>query len=226
MPHKHSIKTYIKDGYYHAYNRGVDKRDIFIDDQDYRVFLHLLKFYLSDEVDNNYHPLLTLNIKYARPRPLESLGKEIEVVAFCLMPNHFHLLIHQNTIDGMPKLMRRLLTTYSMYFNKRYDRVGHLYQGTYKAVIISNDAYLLHLSRYIHLNPNELTGSLPVNYPYSSYQYYLGKKKADWVKPDIILNFFKDKNRPFPILKKHSYEEFVEAGKIDSRESLGDLSLD
>lgn len=164
MPQKNTVKTFTENGIYHAYNRGVEKRDIFIDEQDYAVFLHLLKYYLSPLEVKNVHPLLEFqNFSIVRPHPLANIEKEVELIAFCLMPNHFHLLLKQISIDGMTKLLRRILTTYSMYFNKRYKRVGHLFQGPYKAVLVQNDSYLLHLSRYIHLNPSELTRIIPVS---------------------------------------------------------------
>lgn len=226
MPHKHIVKTYIRDGYYHIYNRGVDKRKTYLDDQDYRVFLHLLKYYLSP-LDQNSHPLANLpNYSLVRARPLANLENEVELLAYCLMPNHFHLLIKQLTTDGMTKLLRRLSTTYSMYFNKRYGRVGHLYQGNYKAALVPDDGYLLHLSRYIHLNPAELTRSHLVSYPYSSYPYYLGKKETRWLKPEIILSFF-DKSKLLPFLKKYnSYKEFVEGSKDNPYEAVGNLAID
>lgn len=227
MPRKHSVKEYIENGYYHIYNRGVEKRKIFMNDQDFRVFLHLLKYYLSPVDKNTPHPLSSApDISISRPRPLSNLENEVNLLTYCLMPNHFHLLIRQITLDGMTKLMSRILTTYSMYFNKRYKRVGHLFQSIYKAVLIEDESYLLHLSRYIHLNPIELTGVTPVSYPYSSYRYYLGLKKAKWVKPDFILSFF-DKTKLLPFLKQYpSYKKFVEAKGEDSKEILGKLALE
>lgn len=229
MPQKNRYKIYAKNSYYHAYNRGVEKREIFLDEEDYFVFLHLLKYYLSPSNQNLIHPSKDLNkYKVIRPRPLINLSKEVDLLAFCLMPNHFHLLIKQSSLDGMTKLLRGLLTTYSMYFNKRYDRVGHLFQGHYKAVMIMDDPYLLHLSRYIHLNPTELsvTGSDPVSYPYSSYQYYLGMKKAVWIRPEFILKYF-DSSKMLPNLRKYpSYKEFVEGNPEDPCEVLGTLTIE
>lgn len=227
MPHKHIVKTYVENGHYHVYNRGVEKRDIFLDNQDYRVFLHLLKYYLSPTGKEDQHPLVNLpNYPFVRPRPLANLAGEVELLAYCLMPNHFHLLIKQVSADGMSKLLRRISTTYSMYFNKRNDRVGHLFQGIYKAALIPDDPYLLYISRYIHLNPEELTGFNPVSYPYSSYPYYLGEKKAKWLKLDIILDFF-EKSKLLPFLQKYpSYQEFVEGNKKDPREASGNLAID
>lgn len=227
MPNRNTIRHFTEGGIYHVYNRGVEKRNIFIDEQDYAVFLHLLKFYLSPIDQSQIHPFLEFqSFKVVRPRPLENLEKEVNLIAFCLMPNHFHLLIAQINLSGVTNLLRRISTIYAMYFNKRYKRVGYLFQGKYKAVMVTEDRYLLHLSRYIHLNPADLTGSDPVNYPYSSYQYFLGNKHATWVKPKIILDYF-DKSKLLPFLNKYpSYQDFVEKGLGDSKEIIGNLTLE
>ncbi|PIS12384.1 hypothetical protein COT70_01220 [candidate division WWE3 bacterium CG09_land_8_20_14_0_10_47_33] len=222
VPAKNIVKTYIADCYYHAYNRGVDKRIIFLDDQDYRVFLHLLKIYLSPKSKEN-PPLTRLNL--VRPRPVQSVSGEVQLIAYCLMPNHFHLLLKQKSKVGMTKLMRKISTTYAMYFNNRYKRVGTLFQGIYKAALIDSEHYLLHLSRYIHLNPSELTRNILVNYPYSSYPYYLDQKNAKWIDPTPILSYFRSekKNLLKPV---NSYRDFVEAYQEDSSEILGPLILE
>lgn len=225
MPAKNIIKQFVENGYYHIYNRGVEKREIFESDLDYRVFLHLLKFYLSPQTDDD-HPLTSLTgFIPVRLRPLQSLDNEVDLLTYCLMPNHFHLLLKQLTVNGITKLLRRLSTTYSMYFNRKNNRVGHLFQGIYKAAYISNEAYLLHLSRYIHLNPSSLTGMNPVSYPYSSYQYYLGRKSAVWVKPQFILSYFHSKQLPLP-KNINTYQRFVEDYLEASKADLGNLALD
>lgn len=167
MPAKYRVKTYLENSYYHVFDRGVEKRDIFLDEQDYRVFLHFLKFYLSPPKPNFAHPLKEItDFKPTRIRVFSSLNKplnqELELLAYCLMPNHFHLLMFQKTLTGMTRLLRSLLTNYAMYFNRKYHRIGYLFQGNYKAVLILEEPYLLHISRYIHLNPAELTGTDPV----------------------------------------------------------------
>ncbi len=175
MPSRNTIKEFEAGGYYHVYNRGVEKRIIFVDDQDYTVFLGLLKKYLAGEEDarKNRHP-------YSR------LDGEVKLLAYCLMPNHFHLLISQNTGDGITKLMRRLATGYAMYFNHRYNRVGTLFQGRYKASKINTDPYLLHISRYIHLNPKDYK-----EWPYSSFQYYQSTRiPPKWLNTLEILDIF------------------------------------
>lgn len=225
MPSKNVVKIYIENGYYHAYNRGVEKRIIFEDDKDYRVFLNLLKAYLSPENSQNKHPLIGTNYLPTRIRVLKSFYGQVVLISYCLMPNHFHFLLKQTKLKAMAEFMKALCTTYSMYFNKRYGRVGTLFQGTYKAVNIETEPYLLHLSRYIHLNP-DVTGLHPVSsYRYSSYPYYLGTKNAVWVKPDEILGYFKTA-RSTSLSDCLSYQSFVEDYKKDSGEILGDLVIE
>ena len=139
------------------------------------------------------------------------------------MPNHFHLLIKQTSDRAIEGFMRSLLTRYSVYFNKRYNRVGSLFQGPYKAVIIDNESYLLHLSRYIHLNPSEYTKNLLDTY--SSYPEYLGKRNTVWVKPNTILSFFNQSTKDFN-RSVTTYQKFVENLEIDSDNLLGKLSID
>lgn len=220
MPAKNTIKIYVENGYYHAYNRGVEKRDIFIDDQDYATFLYLLKYYLIPPAKDD--------IKQTR----RSLNKDIKLLAFCLMPNHYHLLIKQLTNTGMTKLLRALWTNYVAYFNLKYKRVGGLFQGKYKAAYIDNQMYLLHLTRYIHQNPLELdrvgpwTGSDPLHtYPYSSYSYYLGNKTAQWIDPKEIVSYFRSAKNIYS-QDFHSYESFVEGFPEDSKNILGNIALD
>ncbi len=205
MPAKNSVKQFTEGGHYHIYNRGVEKRDIFLNKQDYVVFLSYLKKYLGSGSD---------------PHPISS---EVDLLAFCLMPNHFHLLARQHTLNGITKLMRAVCTRYVMFFNKKYERVGGLFQGKYKAALITDDPYLLHLSRYIHLNP--WPGSDPSLYHYSSYAYYLGHKNATWVKPQQILDYFKIPEQPL-IKNYSSYENFVEDYKLNSASFIGDLTLE
>lgn len=203
MPSKNTVKEYIKDGYYHIYNRGVNKTNIFRSKKDYIVFLRFLKEYLLPPK----HPdLLTLQGLNPRRRPINCFN-DIELIAYCLMSNHFHLFIRQKSDTGLKIFMQAFATNYVMYFNKKYKRVGPLFQGIYKAVLIDNEAYFLHISRYIHSNPRELlTRVQPLqDYPYSSYGNYLGKIKCDWLNTDIILSQFKNKKRG-----KNSYQEFVE----------------
>lgn len=227
MPTKNSRKIYVENGIYHIYNRGVEKRKIFMDEADCAVFLGYLKEYLSPPKK----PVLKIRPNDSvqglalqrRLRPRKNYTKEIELLAFCLIPNHFHLLLKQRKRDSIKNFIHSLLTRYTMYFNKRYDRVGTLYQDRFKAVMVSEEPYFLHLSRYIHLNPAEHTKDLLG--AYSSYSYYLGKKKAEWVKPDLVLSYFNRAGKDF-LKGTNTYKSFVEKFKKDSGELLGKLTLE
>lgn len=221
MPAKNSIKVYVENGYYHIYNRGVEKRTIFMDHQDYIAFLSFLKRYLTQPPEKP---------KEVRPRFTRfrsDIFERIKLIAYCLMPNHFHLMIKQTSKETIIDFMQALINAYVYYFNKRYERTGPLFQGRYKAVLVDTESYLLHLTRYIHLNPCELgfTGSDLVEYKYSSYSEFLGKRQTQWLRPDEILHFFKtaQKTHLKDIL---SYQSFVEDYKEDSKELLGSLALD
>lgn len=184
MPSRNIIKSYDIDTYYHIYNRGVEKRKIFLDDQDYAVFIGLLRRYLDKKPDLD-----------PRGREREWLDGEVEIIAFCLMPNHFHLLLYQTENDSITKLMRAVCSSYSTYFNQKYDRVGSLFQGCFKAVAINNHEYLQYMSRYIHRNPSNY-----LNWQWSSLDYWTGKKTAYWIKhqrlndmdPENYINFIND----------------------------------
>ncbi|PJE65202.1 hypothetical protein COU91_02845 [Candidatus Saccharibacteria bacterium CG10_big_fil_rev_8_21_14_0_10_47_8] len=197
MPGKNLEKIYLEDSYYHIYNRGVNKETIFKEKDDYAVFLNLFKRYLSRE---------PLKDKQGREYPC--LHNDIELLAFCLMPNHFHVLVYQYTPDSMTKLLKSVTTTYSMYFNKKYRRVGPVFQSRFKASMITEDAYLQHISRYIHLNPKDYR-----NWEFSSLPYYLNQKSSSWLKPDKILELFDDTN---------DYADFV-ANYKDYKQTLDEI---
>lgn len=216
MPAKNSIKVYTEGGYYHLYNRGVDKRIIFGDEQDYAVFLSYLKTYLTPKNENElYQKLADSTISYREKDKILNLLKlnnfasEITLICYCLMPNHFHFLIKQKSADGIDHFMNSLCTRYTMYFNRKYKRIGPLYQDVYKAVMVVSDEQLLHLTRYIHRNPiSSVTKGdafrAEIMKQSSSYPEYLGQRKTEWVHPEEILKFFSKNN---PAL---SYQAFVE----------------
>lgn len=222
MPQRNTIKTYIENGYYHIYSRGVDKREIFLNEQDCATFLYYLKLYLSP-------PEILLKEKNLKPRIIYkitnlNLSKEIDLLSFSLMPNHFHLQAKQITINGIEKLMRRLLTAYAQYFNSKYKRIGTLFESAFKARTILSDEYNLYLSSYIHRNPISLKNPKLNFVQFSSYPYYLNEKKAQWLKTNELLSYFNvkkaEKSRTF------SYEDFVQSFKEDPKEILGELILE
>lgn len=217
MPSKNTVKIYYENSYFHVYNRGVEKRIIFIDEQDCQVFLHYLKLYLSSK--NEIEKSVTFGNTKAKFVNL-NLEKEVELLVFSLMPNHFHLLLKQYSIDGITKLLKRITTSYVMYFNKRYKRVGPLFQGIFKACPVESDEYLLHLSRYIHLNSTKLQTNIDFA-SFSSYQYYNKTKEASWIKPAEILAYFKKRESG-----KFTYTAFVQDYLQASEELLGEQVLE
>lgn len=143
--------------WYHCYNRGVDKRKIFLSYKDYERFLMLLyiansteRVHLSNLSQGKQGPTLLEVLKIERPQPLVTLG------AFSLMPNHFHILARPLVAGGLSLFMQKLATGYGMYFNKKYERSGTLLQGKFKSKRIDKDTYLRRLINYIHANPAEL----------------------------------------------------------------------
>ncbi len=189
--------------YYHVLNRGVAKLPTFLDDHDYRHALTALEYYTTIEPPMRLSELSRLHqSSWRRIRDeLRSEPKLVEIVAFSLMPNHFHLLLKQLVDDGITTLLRRWLNSYSRYFNTRHDRVGSLFQGVFKAVLIHSTEQLVHVSRYIHINA-PVAGIIPADqvaaYPWSSMREYLGA--PGFCKPDIILEQFQD---------ARAYEAFV-----------------
>ncbi len=198
MPSKNTVKEFAEDQYYHLYNRGVEKRVVFLDQQDYAMFLGLLKKYLTGDSETKTHR-----------HKFDNLSGQVSLLAYCLMPNHFHLLLYQTSQDAITKLMRRIMTGYVMYFNNRYSRVGTLFQGTYKASHVNADDYLHHISRYIHMNADNYKA-----WPYSSLKYYKEPEKApSWLNPQVVLELFDN--------KPAAYEKFIK----DYENSKQELSV-
>jgi len=202
MSAKNSIKQYVENGYYHIYNRGVEKRKIFEDEQDYAVFLSYLKTYLTLKdlilLQRQLAESTTAleHAKVLREINLNNFFNEISLLAYCLMPNHFHMLIKQSTFNTIDNFINSLNTRYVMYFNRKNNRIGPLFQGVYKAVLVETDEQLLHLSAYIHRNPAKLLHKskrknlqLLLQQP-SSLSDYIGITNTSWVNTKIIQSFF------------------------------------
>lgn len=198
MSRKNRARTYVENMYYHVFNRGVEKRIIFNDDDDKKVFLALLKRYLGCEpaVD-------PLGREYANYRD------QVELLAYCLMPNHFHLLFYLKQEDGIRMLMHDVSTAYVRYFNDKYHRVGPLFQDRFKASLIIQESYLQHISRYIHLNPREWRSE-----KFSSLPYWLNEAKADWVHPERLLSMPPEKYFEF-LTDYEDYKQTLDIVKAD-----------
>lgn len=186
-------QPFVIDEYYHLYNRGVEKRKIFLDKQDYKHFL-LLMYICNSERSIT---LRDIGKKFDRG------GTIIEIGAYCLMPNHFHMLVREKIERGISTYMRKLMTAYSMYFNKKYQRTGTLYENTFKSSYCNEDRYLKYLYAYIHLNPAKLIDknwrtnrhrdirklvNYTFSYPFSSLYEYLGQNYI--VNPSHFPHYF------------------------------------
>ncbi|MGE5279202.1 MAG: transposase [Deltaproteobacteria bacterium] len=178
--------------FYHVYNRGADKRAIFLDRADYLRFkLGLKEFNTRKRIFHLKHPVAT------RLRQEDEL---VDICCYCLLPNHFHLVLKQEQPEGISSFMQKVGTGYAQYFNKRYMRTGVLFQGPFKAKHVESDAHMLELSRYVHLNPwglaeghkREAKERYLVSYPWSSFKSYAQRSHKDGLigAQEIILGQF------------------------------------
>lgn len=181
--------------YYHVFNRGVMRIPIFTNTVDYKHFMHAVLYY---QVDG---PKPRFSFFDPKKHTLSQNKKIVNIISYCFMPNHFHFLLQQVRAGGITEFMSKLSNSYTKYFNTKYKRDGHLLQGTFKSVFVETNEQLLHLSRYIHLNP--LVGYLVKrldDYPWSSFHEYINDTLIQVCDKDIILNQFKS---------RAAYEQFV-----------------
>lgn len=185
---------------YHVFNKGLTGQPIFTNKRDYQRFFETIIFYQNKNTPMRYSKFLILSGE-EREKILENLIKRhdssVELICYCLMPNHFHLLLRQNENNGISKFIGDLTNSYTRYFNVKNKRHGPLFQGKFKAVRIEDDDQLLHVSRYIHLNP--YTSYVVKNikeisvYPYSSFSEYLKQTKDSSINHEPVLSNFKTK---------------------------------
>ncbi|OGI73440.1 hypothetical protein A3D42_00770 [Candidatus Nomurabacteria bacterium RIFCSPHIGHO2_02_FULL_41_18] len=191
-------QVFVPGEYYHLYNRGTEKRVIFLDEQDYHHFLFLMYICNSEK-----------SITLRNIGEFFDCGKTIvDIGVFSLMPNHFHFLVYEKIEGGISTYMRKLMTGYSMYFNKKYKRTGKLYEGVFKSRHANKDTYLKYLYSYIHLNSTKLIDKnwrenknrnpkklleYVFSYPYSSLKEYRDNK-FKIVNPSAFPAYFKNPN--------------------------------
>jgi putative transposase len=173
---------------FHLYNRGANRQAIFFERANYLFFLRRVRHYLLAQGQTS--------------EVAETSDVSVSVIAYCLMPNHFHLLLCPHD-DELSRRMQRFSISYTKAINKRYHRTGSLFEGQFQALHIDRDEHLLHLSRYIHLNPvmAGLVGR-PEDWEYSSYRDYIGLRDGTLPAPHVVLEQFPS---------REAYREFVES---------------
>src|SRR3990167_5375835 len=196
----------IEGSYYHIYNRGVEKRIVFLDRWDYLRFLETINFYRKTPTPMK---LSDFRRGVIRLKKQEDQTDLVKIFCYSLMPNHFHLLVQQLEEKGISIFMRKVSDSYTKYFNTKYKRVGSLFQGAFKAKLVESDEYLLQLSKYIHRNAFPLKEWEGRVYPYSSYGYYLKAEPHPFCDINLILSSFSKNN---PIL---NYKSFVEESETE-----------
>lgn len=221
------IELFTNGGIYHVYNRGVDKRQIFLDDADRVRFQNGLMLFNDHGRRKDYSIKSIANV-----RPSENPC--VEIVAYCLMPNHYHFMLKQLVDGGVSEFMHRVGNGYTKYFNERYERSGGLFEGAYKIKRVETTGYIQHLSRYIHLNPLELdaiwnTGQRTwaeanaalKEYRWSSFRHYAGFEKSRLLKNDVVMRLFKDTMEYLQFLRG-----FIASDRSPSDEHIADIERD
>jgi putative transposase len=180
MPYR--INKSFKDSYYHVYNRGNNYEDIFFEQRNYSFFLSKITLIFKNDVD---------------------------LICYCLMPNHYHLIVKVNDNFLLEKAMQRFSNSYTKALNKSINRVGHIFQGRYKSKPITKNDYLLHLSRYIHLNPTRKNlVKEPGEWKFSSYLDYVGLRYNCNLKMDIVLDQFKTSKDYIRFVKDYQKDQY------------------
>lgn len=210
---------------YHVYNQGIDKRRVFLNKHFYKRFLITLHFYLYSQ----NHIRLAYYLESGSHQPdllnkIQQSSKHIEVLAYCLMPNHFHLVIKQLEDQGISKYLANIQNSYTKYFNTKIHRRGSLFLNPFKAVLIESEEQLIHLVRYVHLNPfsSGITKNIDetTQYPYSSMAEYLSIRPTQGIINKSIMQGY------FPNVSSHSKFIADQAGYQKKLESIKHLIFD
>lgn len=195
-------RTFLTEGeIYHIFNHSVAGMPIFRGSRENDLFLEAMKFYLQPKPPTKF----SIYRKSRQSFPIKLDQKIVTIINYCLMPDHFHLTLRQEQKDGIKQFIQRVSNSFAHYFSLKYRKRGHVFEDKFKAVHVETEEQLLHLSRYIHLNP--VTSYLvekPEDYSYSSYRIYLGEEASDIIDPSLILNNFS---------LREKYQQFVMSQK-------------
>src|SRR3989338_10879520 len=199
----------------HVFNRGNNREKIFRGDQDYRAFLFRMGLALGIEPEILQKENL-LSVPYSRIR-INASKNLFKIHAFCLMPNHFHMLIEQTGDVPVSKFISKLCTSYAMYVNKKYKRVGHVFQDQFKAVLVESNSQLMWLSSYIHMNPVKAgLAKHPSEYLWSSYRDFTENRNLPIIQTDFLKSIFGPENfesETLTLVSKDTSRGILEIGR-------------
>lgn len=227
-------KTQFVNGeFYHIYNRGVDKRNIFTNRDDInRFFQGMIEFNVLDPIgsiyENSFRQLGSEASKLTEKKSAKKQKPLVNFVAYCLNPNHFHFILEQIADKGIEKLMQRIGTGYAKYFNNKYKRSGSLFQGVFKSIHINSNEYLLHLSAYVNLNDrvhrlgSEASKSIKGQ---SSWGEYVGDDKKRFCEKDIVLGQFRNV-KEYRTFAEESLAGILEKRYGDEIPNIGEFLLE
>jgi putative transposase len=197
--------------YYHIYNRGVEKREIFLCKRDYLRFLESMKEF--NDAKPVYSLFLHRKLKRRGVLDVGRLKELVEIVCYCLNPNHFHFILKQAEENGISEYMKRIGGGYTKYFNHHNHRSGFLFQGRFKSVHIKTNAQLLYLSAYINKNRYIHGYRDDLNWSFSSFQEYIGTRNNGICNTNVILNQFE---------RKREYRDFMQENALYMKEKKED----
>lgn len=207
--------TFNNDGIYHVFNRGIERRPVFTSEKEYQRAVDLLQYYryLKPPVRFSYSKNKLYSERINDQKLLALSEKAVDIIAYCLMPNHFHFLLRQKSSDGISKFLSNFTNAYVKYFNIKHGRTGPLFEGPFKAVYIESDEQLIHVSRYIHLNPvaSSVIAEQSVDqYNWSSYMVYINQD-VSYIDTKTVLSFFKNRDE----YKKFILDQVDQSKKLD-----------
>lgn len=199
------VNPLVTSEYYHVFNRGVARQPTFLSQRDYQRAILTLDYYRFCDTPFKFSRFEEVSIQ-EKNKLLQELRSSqnvlVDIVCFVLMPNHFHFLLRQIVEDGISKFVGQFTNSYTRYFNTKHSRPGHIFQGPFKAVHIESQEQLIHLSRYIHLNPyvsSVIKKSELPTYPWSSYPDYI-KGNSNTINITSVLSTFRS---------AQDYQEFI-----------------
>lgn len=210
-------KPFVNKEYYHIFNRGVDKRKVFIDGDDFNRFLQSMDEFNSilpiGSIYENFFNKKKLGHSMSKFSDKREKEKLVNFVCYCVNPNHYHFLLEQMVDNGIEKFMQRLGNGYTKFFNNKHLRSGSLFQGRYKSIHIDSNEYLLHLSVYINLN--DKVHQLGHSMSKSSWNEYMRGDNYSFCNKNIVLDQF-NKIKDYEVFANDSLEPIMQKKELEN----------